>query len=309
MRYLKTASLLAALLLGACATLPPGPSVNVMPGQGKPFETFMKEDAACRQWAERQMGTSAQETYDKDLATGAIAGTAVGTGLGAAIGSASGHVGAGAAVGAATGLLFGSAVGSGAAQQSSREVQRRYDNAYMQCMYSYGNQVPGYHPVAAAPPKPAAAVPPPPPPQTAPAPDAQDGDVPDDAVTPPDDTPPPPPPETAPPEGQYAAPPPVYIEQAPQFIYSPQVGMYVAVGVPYDLVYTGSEYFYWYGGNWYRGPYYNGPWRYATRAYYPPPLLRYRIGSVRYYRSYEYRQWQHHGRSYNGRFHRPEFRR
>jgi hypothetical protein len=273
-----------------------------MPGQGKPFETFMKEDAACRQWAERQTGSSTQETYDKDLATGAIAGTAVGAGLGAAIGSASGHAGAGAAIGAASGLLFGSAVGANSGEVSSRELQRRYDNAFMQCMYSYGNQVPGYHPKVAARPKPAP-VPPPPPPVAPPE------DVPADAVAPPENTPPPAPPEIAPPAAQYAPPPPVYVEQSPQFIYSEPLGMYVAVGVPYDLVYTGSEYFYWYNGHWYRGPYYNGPWTYATRAYYPPALLQFRIGYIRHYRNYEYRQWQRHGPRYRGRFHRPEFRR
>lgn len=308
MRCMKAALLFLVPLVSACATLPTGPSVNVMPAQGKPFEEFVKEDATCKHWAERQMGNSTQETYDKNLATGAVAGTAVGAGLGAAIGSASGHAGAGAAVGAVTGLLFGSAIGSGAGQEGSREVQRRYDNAYLQCMYTYGNQLPGHHPVAVAAPRPVAVAPPPPPP-VLPVVEAQAGDVPPDALAPPENTPPPPPPEVAPAPGQYAPPPPVYIEQAPQFIYSPQLGMYVAVGVPYDLVYTGSEYFYWYGGYWFHGPYYNGPWAYATRAYYPPALLQFRIGNVRYYRNYEYRQWQRHGQHYNGRFHRPEFRR
>lgn len=76
-----------------------------------------------------------------------------------------------------------------------------------------------------------------------------------------------------------------------------------------DRVYTGSEYFYWYGGNWYRGPYYNGPWTYATRAYYPRPLLQYRIGYIRHYRNYEYGQWRRYGTRYQGRFHRPVYRR
>ena len=34
--------------------------------------------------------------------------------------------------------------------------------------------------------------------------------------------------------------------------------MYVAVGAPYDLFYTGNEYFYYNGGRWCRGPFYNG---------------------------------------------------
>jgi len=302
MRFL---TLLFMLMLSACATMPPGPSVNVLPAQGKPFEVFVKEDSTCKQWAQSQIGNSTQETFDKNAVGGAVAGTAIGAGLGAAMGSASGHAGAGAGIGAATGLLFGSVIGSENGQISSREVQRRYDNAYMQCMYTYGNQVPGYRPVVVAP-RPVAAVPPPPPPvaQAAPVPS---GDVPPDAVAPPDNTPPPAPPEVAPP--QYAQPAPIYVQQAPQFVYSPQLGMYVAVGVPYDLVYNGSEYFYYYGGYWYHGPYYNGPWVFATRAYFPPPLLRFNIGYIRYYRDYEFRQWRMHGRAYRGRFHTPEFRR
>jgi hypothetical protein len=278
--------------------MPTGPSVNVLPAPGKQFDVFAKEDGTCKQWAQSRIGNSTQETFDKNAVTGAVAGTAIGAGLGAAMGAASGHAGAGAGIGAATGLLFGSLIGSDNGQVSSREVQRRYDNAYMQCMYSYGNQVPGYHPVVLATP------PPPPFAQAAPMPS---GDVPPDAVAPPDNTPPPAPPDVAPP--QYTQPAPVYVEQAPQFVYSPQLGMYVAVGVPYDLVYTGSEYFYYYGGYWYHGPYYNGPWVFATRAYYPPALLRFNIGYIRYHRDYEFRQWRLHGRGYRGRFHSPEYRR
>ena len=40
------------------------------------------------------------------------------------------------------GLLFGSAAGSNAAGYSYYESQRRYDQAYVQCMYARGNQVP-----------------------------------------------------------------------------------------------------------------------------------------------------------------------
>src|ERR1039457_415622 len=135
---------LLLLALTGCATLPSGPSVNVLPTQRKPFKTFRAEDATCRQWAEQHLGMSAQQTNESNVATGAVAGTAIGAGLGAAVGSASGHAGAGALIGAASGLLVGTAAGSSSGQVYGREAQRRYDNSYMQCMYSYGNQVPGY---------------------------------------------------------------------------------------------------------------------------------------------------------------------
>jgi hypothetical protein len=277
MKYMrKLTPFLFLALLGGCATLPTGPSVNVLPTPGKSFETFLTEDATCRQWAERQLGTPTQQTYDTNVATGAVAGTAIGAGLGAAIGSASGHAGAGAVIGAASGLLFGSAAGSDAGQVYGREAQRRYDNAYVQCMYSYGNQTPGSRRLASTTP-PVAVAPPPPPPAVSPEP------------------------------AYYPAPPEVYFDEAPQFLYSPALNMYVAVGVPYDLVYTGNEYFYFYGGRWYRGPYYNGPWAFAPRRSYPPAFSRYRIDNVRRFREVEFRRYEHDRAHYDGRLHRPEF--
>lgn len=281
MHMQRLAPFLLLAVLGGCATLPTGPSVNVLPASGKPFDKFQAEDATCRQWAERQLGAPTQETYNQNVATGAVAGTAIGAGVGAALGSASGHAGAGAAIGAATGLLFGSASGANSGEVYGQAAQRRYDNSYLQCMYSYGNQVPGKRRVASATPPP----PPPPPQYVAPA---------------------PPPPV---PEPEYAAPPPeFYLDDAPQFVYSPPLGMYVAVGVPYDLVYTGNEYFYFYGGNWYRGAYYDGPWSYAPRRSYPPTFLRYRINNIRRFREAEYRRFERDRAHYDGRLHRPEFR-
>jgi len=283
MKYVKklTPFLLLAMFSG-CATLPAGPSVSVLPAKGKSFETFRTEDATCRQWAEQRLGVPAQETYEQSVATGAVAGTAIGAGLGAAVGSASGHTGAGALIGAASGLLVGTAVGSDSGRVYGREAQRRYDNAYVQCMYSHGNQVPGYRRVAATPP--------PPPPA---------------AVVPAEE---PPPADLSPEPEQYPSPPEVYFEEAPQFIYSPELNMYVAVGVPYDLVYTGRDYFYFSGGRWYRGPYYNGPWAFAPRRSYPQAFLRYRINDIRRHRDVEFRRYEHDRTHYEGRFHRPEFR-
>ena len=286
------------LVLGGCATLPTGPAVNVLPAPGKSFETFRIEDTTCRDWAQRQLGAPAQETLDQNTATGAVAGTAIGAGLGAAIGSGSGHAGAGALIGAASGLLLGTAVGSESGQVYGREAQRRYDNAYIQCMYSYGNQVPGHQKVAAKP-RPAVAAPAPPPPPPQPQPMVA-------AVEPVYD--PGPPPDLAPEPEMYPAPVEVYVQEAPQFIYSPPLNMYVAVGVPYDLMYNGSEFFYFYAGRWYRGPYYNGPWAPLRRAYYPSAFVRYRIDNIRHYRDVEYRRYEHDRGHYNGRLHRPAYR-
>jgi len=126
-----------------CATVPTGPSVMVLPPEGKPFEQFMAEDAICRQWAGRRIGLNPQETVNQNTTTGAVVGTVIGAGLGAAMGSTSGDMGAGAAIGAASGLLIGTSAGADAGRVYGWEAQHRYDIAYMQCMYAKGNRIPG----------------------------------------------------------------------------------------------------------------------------------------------------------------------
>jgi hypothetical protein len=146
-------------LVSACATVPTGPNVMVLPGGGKPFDQFQADDVVCRQYAQQQLGlTPGQGAAQSTINTAAL-GTALGAAAGAAIGAASGHPGTGAAVGAGGGLLTGTAVGAQAGGSSSGLLQQRYDTAYVQCIYAKGNQVPG---VAAAP-SPSAAPPPPPP--------------------------------------------------------------------------------------------------------------------------------------------------
>jgi hypothetical protein len=130
-------------VLAGCATVPTGPSVMVLPAQGKPFEQFQAEDANCRGWASQQNGLSPQEGVNQNTVTGAVIGTFIGAGLGAAIGAVSGNPGMGAAVGAGSGLLGGVLSGANAGQAYGWEAQQRYDISYQQCMYAKGNQVTG----------------------------------------------------------------------------------------------------------------------------------------------------------------------
>lgn len=144
-RLMMCSVVFIAVSLGACATMPSGPSVMSLPGDNKSFEEFRTDDAACRQYAYEQIGgVTAQQAAQKSATTSAVVGTVLGAAAGAAIGSASGDMGAGAAIGGGAGLLYGSAVGSSYAYGSYYEAQRRYDHAYLQCMYAKGNQVPGY---------------------------------------------------------------------------------------------------------------------------------------------------------------------
>ena len=124
----------------------------VLPGGGKTFEDFQADDSACRQWASVQAGTSPGQAANESGITSAAIGTILGAAFGAAIGAAAGNPALGAAAGAGGGLLLGSANGFGAAAYSGAAVQQRYDNAYQQCMYAKGNQIPGY--TTSAPPPP-----------------------------------------------------------------------------------------------------------------------------------------------------------
>jgi hypothetical protein len=166
----------AACLLGACTTVPIGPSVMVLPGSGKNFDQFRADDAECRQFAFNQIGGP---NASAAAVNSGVSSAAVGTLLGAAAGAAidGGH---GAGIGAGTGLLMGGMTGADAANASSYGVQRRYDFSYEQCMYAKGNRVPVAGSMAALPhgerplqrrpddvPLPPPGNPPPPPPDAA----------------------------------------------------------------------------------------------------------------------------------------------
>jgi len=166
------AAALPVLLLAGCASAPTGPSVMALPGTGKTFEQFRSDDAECRQYAEYQSGGAVESANNAQLKSAAV-GTAVGAVAGAVIG---GHEGAGNGAGA--GLIVGSVAGAGAGSSGTYDAQRKYDHAYIQCMYAKGEQVPvpagqlHSRPAAPAPaPAPAAPYyPPPPPPDYAPPP-------------------------------------------------------------------------------------------------------------------------------------------
>ncbi|MGB4813213.1 MAG: YMGG-like glycine zipper-containing protein [Methylophilaceae bacterium] len=136
---LKIASvIMSVLLLNACASMPNGPSRMALPGAGKSFDQFQADDQSCMQFAHNHIGgATANQVSDNTFAKNAIVGTVIGAALGAALG---GHHGAG--FGAATGLLFGGSVGANEANASGQSTQNNYDNAYTQCMYAKGHQVP-----------------------------------------------------------------------------------------------------------------------------------------------------------------------
>ena len=169
---------------------PMGPTVQVLPGPNKPFDVFQNDQALCKQYADQQVAGQAEAANQRGLGEAALT-TVLGTGLGAAVGG-----GRGAGVGAAAGSLVGANVGASTSSKAGASIQQQYNNAYGQCMYAKGNQLPApppaprvyvapppavyypatpvyaapppgyYYPAASAPS--AAPPPPPPPPQAAP---------------------------------------------------------------------------------------------------------------------------------------------
>jgi hypothetical protein len=135
-----TVSLVLAASLTACVSAPTGPTVAVMPRQGKPFDLFQQEDLFCRNFA----ANSVRDTSDaalKEGATSAAIGAALGAVAGAVIqGGNHANVGTGAGVG----LLGGAAMGAMNSSGKQNQAQAQYNIAYQQCMYSKGNQVPSY---------------------------------------------------------------------------------------------------------------------------------------------------------------------
>lgn len=126
------------LALGACTTLPTGPSVLVLPGSGKSFDHFRGDDLVCRQYALDLLGGRTPDTAAMDAG---VRSAALGAALGAAVGAAA-DGGRGAATGAGVGLATGGLVGTSTGQASAYGMQRRYDHAFIQCMYARGNRVP-----------------------------------------------------------------------------------------------------------------------------------------------------------------------
>jgi len=130
----------SALMLTACAQTPLGPTVAVMPGPGKGFDVFQGDQLVCKQFAEQSVAGQAENANMRAVG-GAVLTTALGAGLGAAIGG-----GRGAGIGAASGALGGAGIGALGSDHANMTIQQRYDIAYSQCMYSRGNQVPGFVP-------------------------------------------------------------------------------------------------------------------------------------------------------------------
>ena len=101
-RILWLTSHASILLLSACLTMPSGPQVLAFPGGGKTLEQFKSDDALCQKDVSERING---KTHDQSAPLENAEETAPG-------------------------------------DLSTSGLQRRYDAAYVQCMYSKGHRVP-----------------------------------------------------------------------------------------------------------------------------------------------------------------------
>lgn len=139
--YAPVAVVLGAVMLSGCVSPPSGPDVRAMPGTGKSYEQFMADDSTCQSYARGNINGDAQRANNNAVNTAAAA-TVIGAAGGAILGAASGHGGSGALIGAGSGLLVGSAMGNDSSMSSYDDIQQRYNDVYIQCMYAKGERVP-----------------------------------------------------------------------------------------------------------------------------------------------------------------------
>jgi len=135
----------SSLSMVGCGQAPIGPTVQVMPAPGKPLDMYQQEFMKCKQYAFDMIGgQSAVDQVNNQAVTKTLIGVSVGALAGAATGQAvEGNAGPGAQVGAAGGLVAGTGVAAADTANANMTLQQMYDNAFSQCMYSKGNQVPG----------------------------------------------------------------------------------------------------------------------------------------------------------------------
>jgi len=108
-----------------------------------------------------------------------------------------------------------------------------------------------------------------------------------------------PPPPTVVVEG-----PALVIEEPPVLVEPPNLGFYLAIGVPYEMFYLAKRYYLLADEVWYRSRHYNGPWQEVSFKRLPAPLRKYKMERIRQIREEQYQFFEEEGR-YRGRSFQP----
>jgi len=97
------------------------------------------------------------------------------------------------------------------------------------------------------------------------------------------------------------APPPVVVVERPTMLYLGEPGLFVAVGVPYDIFFLSGRYYYLHGNNWFWASGYGGPWVHVVHKGLPPGLQKYKVYQLRDFREREYRVYKVQGPKFKGK--------
>lgn len=92
------------------------------------------------------------------------------------------------------------------------------------------------------------------------------------------------------------------MDAPPDFVEPPELGFYVAVGVPFDLFFFNNIYYLYRDNCWYSSRYYNGPWGGISYNHVPYALHRYPFDRIHNYRDNYYGHYRRYG-SWNGQRH------
>lgn len=81
---------------------------------------------------------------------------------------------------------------------------------------------------------------------------------------------------------------------APNLLFVPQLGFYVSVGLPYDLLFFNNIYYVYHGDHWYHSHYHRGPWVVVKHNRLPRHIRKHRWHKIRDYCDREYRKHHRH---------------
>ncbi len=87
-------------------------------------------------------------------------------------------------------------------------------------------------------------------------------------------------------------PAPIVVSAPPSMVFLPEAGVYVAVGVPYDVFYSNGRYYYYSNNHWFLSSYYDGPWVFVSDPSLPRGLEGRHIGELRNFREQEHRVFE-----------------
>jgi len=96
-------------------------------------------------------------------------------------------------------------------------------------------------------------------------------------------------------------PPPIVVHERPAMVYLPEPGLYVAVGIPYDVYFLSGRYYYYHQDHWFWASGYNGPWVVVEHNHMPPGLMKYKVVKLHEFREREYRVYKAEGPRYRGK--------